>query len=379
VNILIISEVFPPQLNSGSKLIYELYVAAKNNNNISNAIVLTTQDISSEAYKERSENIHYVNLSIPKKKNFFVRGIREILMPVLFGLRAKKIIKKYSIDKVFIYSPPMPLALAKFFFRKTITILSIQDIFPQFAWDLKIIKSKFIFRLFLLMQKISIKINTRVLCQSNDCATYMKSIYPDQAHKIDFLLNWQSFNARKFKPKNGNESKKIIYVGNFGPAQDIHSYIHSLSEVSENYKIEFWGHGSELNKSLSVINGSNSNITFKGILDEPFISSEIQSSDFGLVILSNALTTPIIPGKILTYLEHGVPVIVIASQKSKIDKFLQSYGLGIFICTQEFMDNPRILIRKIEYFKKTYSQEHLKRFLVENLNPNDAIKKIFNL
>ena len=59
------------------------------------------------------------------------------------------------------------------------------------------------------------------------------------AYKIDFLLNWQSFNARKFKPKNGNESKKIIYVGNFGPAQDIHSYIHSLSEVSENYKIEF--------------------------------------------------------------------------------------------------------------------------------------------
>ena len=63
-------------------------------------IVLTSKDIGSETYKERSEKIHYVNLSIPKKKNFFVRGIREILMPVLFGLKAKKLIKKMNSPRL---------------------------------------------------------------------------------------------------------------------------------------------------------------------------------------------------------------------------------------------------------------------------------------
>ena len=75
------------------------------------------------------------------------------------------------------------------------------------------------------MQKISIKINTRVLCQSNDCATYMKSIYPDQAHKIDFLLNWQSFNAQSLNLKMAMKVKKLSMLEILGCAK--HTFIHT--------------------------------------------------------------------------------------------------------------------------------------------------------
>ena len=249
--ILIITEAYPPILNSAAKLIDELACELRQTG--WEVIILTETYSDNFSLNNKSyKNTYYIPKILSKRKGFILRGIRELLVPFVYGVKAKKLVKKYEIENVFIYSPPLSMGLIKLFLAQKV-ILNIQDIFPQYAKDLGIIKSKIIFNFYLYLQKFIIKKNDHVITQSYECKEYLRKISPESMGKIFAVNNWQAFSESKFNSstskKNSSNKIKIIYCGNIGPAQDIINFIFKI-KTCPNIELDIYGAGSEKEKII---------------------------------------------------------------------------------------------------------------------------------
>ncbi len=73
--------------------------------------------------------------------NYLLRGIAELFMPIKFLWKLRQ--HNIHSDALVVYSPPISLALVGILFwdKSARFILNVQDLFPQNAIDLKILKT----------------------------------------------------------------------------------------------------------------------------------------------------------------------------------------------------------------------------------------------
>lgn len=374
--ILIITEAYPPILNSAAKLIDELACELRQTG--WEVIILTETYSDNFSLNNKSyKNTYYIPKILSKRKGFILRGIRELLVPFVYGVKAKKLVKKYEIENVFIYSPPLSMGLIKLFLAQKV-ILNIQDIFPQYAKDLGIIKSKIIFNFYLYLQKFIIKKNDHVITQSYECKEYLRKISPESMGKIFAVNNWQAFSESKFNSstskKNSSNKIKIIYCGNIGPAQDIINFIFKI-KTCPNIELDIYGAGSEKEKIIEKCSDLL-NIKIFDELDQAQLESVFDNYDIGLVSLNVKLTTPITPGKILTYLEYGLPILAYAPVSSGLKKEIEINEIGFYV---DANDSNEMALSKIHgYFKNPIQKRSstLKTYLIEKASPSNAASKI---
>lgn len=380
-NILILTEAFPPVLNSSSKLIDELCLSLVSQK-IAVTVLTENNDLTFKEIKYKDGiKLKLIPNILSKNKGFLIRGLREILLPLIFSYYGRKIVKEKKIEGIFIYSPPLTLGLCKLFFRDIPSILNVQDIFPQHAKDLKIISSKFVYRFFKLIQEIAYKKNNFIVCQSHECELYLKAIYPIFDKKISNILNWQSFDKKKFAiGSQGISKQSIVYCGNIGPAQDIISFINHPSFKSMHYKLNIYGEGSEKENLIRHLHEfPNHDISINNSVHQDELGSIFKGHSFGLVTLSKSSSTPIFPGKILTYLEYGLPILVFASKESKLDTLIQREKFGLFIDANSLPDENISMKMDAFIIKKPEQNRNLERYLKEKSSPKVAAKKIIHL
>ena len=147
MNYLIVTDTFPPEIRSSAILMHELsnFISKDNyvdvitlqpNNNLSSNIKLP------RVTKINNLTVHRLNYFKTHNINYLLRGFLELLMPIYFMIYIFIFIKK--INFCITYSPPIFLGNMFFFLKKIYKakiILNVQDIFPQNAIDLGIIKS----------------------------------------------------------------------------------------------------------------------------------------------------------------------------------------------------------------------------------------------
>jgi hypothetical protein len=380
-NILILTEAFPPVLNSSSKLIDELCLGLVSQKIAVTVLTESNSLMSKEIDYKDGIKLKLIPNILSKKKGFLIRGLREILLPIIFSYYGRKIIKEKKIEGIFIYSPPLTLGLCKLFFKNVPSILNVQDIFPQHAKDLKIISSKFVYNFFKFIQKIAYVKNDFVVCQSHECELYLKAIYPKLNKKISHILNWQSFDKDKFGIGNQSVLKRsIVYCGNIGPAQDIISFISHPSFKSMHYKLNIYGEGSEKENLISYLNEfPNNDISISNAVHQAELGRIFAGQSFGLVTLSKSSSTPIFPGKILTYLEYGLPILVFAPKESKLDSLIEREKFGLYIEANSLLDEN--ISKQMDAFiiKNREVNSSIERYLKEKSSPNVAAKKIIHL
>ena len=117
------------------------------------------QDIFSEKKIENGKTILRIKTLPHHNVNYLLRGIAQLLMPLLFFLK----LRKYKIrpDVVLIYSPPLPLALVGSLLRinKVRFVLNVQDLFPQNAIDLGILTNPLLIQFFSYLEGFAYKRN----------------------------------------------------------------------------------------------------------------------------------------------------------------------------------------------------------------------------
>lgn len=378
MNILLVTDSYPPEIRSASHLMQELAEELRNRGY--KVTVVTsypqynlTAEMKGKSFDEFSveNDINVIRVkTLPHHKvNFVIRGISQLTMPYIFFSRINKYLKD-KVDVVIVYSPPLPLAnvgkaLKKKYGAKF--ILNVQDIFPQNAIDLGVLKNKFIINYFERLESRAYESADKIVVHSEGNRKFLiqkKRLFED---KVQVLHNWIDItpyrNTEKdgyFRKKYGLEDKFIIlFAGVIGPSQGLDLIVNAANELKDVSALTFLfvGDGTEKNKLIKKAE----HFQLKNVVFKPFVSKEeypklVKDADVGMICLSSKNKTPVVPGKILGYMAASVPVLAFLNKESDGHQIIKDAQCGY----SEVSDNP---IKATEIILKIYNErDKLKQY-----------------
>lgn len=403
-NILIVADIYPPEVSSAAHLMQELAEGLKKRgHNIWVATVYPKHYLPKELEGKKFEQfsneagIKVIRIkTFPLKKvNFIVRGVSQLLLPFLFFKKIKKYID--NLDAVIVYSPPLPLALIGGMIKRYYGakfILNIQDIFPQNAIDLGILKGwkhKPAVWLFEWIEKIVYKKADKITFHSDGGRKFLIEKKGVPAEKIITLHNWIDIEPFKnlskdisFREKFGLSGKFVfVFGGIMGPAQGLEFMVKVARKVSDLKDLFFLlvGDGTEKLKIEKAI----SDLGVKNVIIKPFVSKEeypylIKDFDVGFVCLSAENKTSFVPGKILGYMAAGKPIAAFLNKESDGFSVLKEAKCG-YAAKSDDLEEAEKIIREIYANKNNLKEmgENGFKYALENLTVEVIVKKIEKL
>jgi colanic acid biosynthesis glycosyl transferase WcaI len=397
MKILIVADAYPPEISSAGHLMKELAQGLSNRKH--SVTVVTSYPrhyLDTEAQKKTidlvsfEENIKVIRTkTLPLRKvNFLLRGFSQIILPFLFFKQIKKNIKE-ELDIAVIYSPPILLGLLSKKIKKRYkakTVLNVQDIFPQNAIDLGILKNKALIKLFELIEKKSYQEADLITFNSEGGREFLIQKKNLDPKKIITLPNWidpEPYLDLKqeisFRKEYQLENKFIfLFAGIMGPAQGLEFLIEVALKVSDIKEIVFLlvGDGMEKEKIEKKVREYN----LSNVIVKPFVPKEkypylVRDADAGIVCLSSKNKTPFLPGKFLGYLIAGKPIVAFLNKESDGFSLIKKAECG-YATTSDNLEEAQLIIRKIYNKKEKNFGLKGKEYALENLTAKKCIEKL---
>ena len=399
MKILIVTDSYPPEIRSASKLIYELRIYLKNIGHHTDLIT------TSPKYNIDKSWVFEENLGLSKAINvnaiphhnvsFILRGISHIIMPFQFYFMIRKKLK-VDYDLCFIYSPPLTLGLVGYFLKMNsniLTVFNVQDLFPQNAIDLKILKNKFLIKVFKKIEKLCYLRNDVTTFHSNNNLLHVKKNYNQIDHsKFLVMHNWINFDEKSVnneryvrkKYRISNHKKIAIFAGVLGPAQGLDNLIMIAEEVrltKPNWHFLILGGGSDASRIKSIINERQlTNIQLEDFVNPQEYSLVLSGCDLGLVFLSNMNKTPVVPGKILGYMQSKKPIFCVANLESDAHEILSisNSGRSVFALASkdQILKEFGLLVDDDQHLSKLGENGY--KFAKKNYEISVVVNKLFH-
>ena len=375
MKILLVTDSYPPEIRSASHLMKEL--AQELCDRRHDVTVLTCQPkynlADGKSFNNldnvvQEEGVRVIRVHTPAhhKVNFFVRGLSQLVLPYLFWFKAKPLLKG-KIDSVIVYSPPLTLWRVGLFAKnkfKAKFILNVQDIFPQNAIDLGVLTNPLIIGFFERLEKAAYDNADVVTVHSEGNRDFLLKNGKVSDSKLITLHNWINVTNYEFPEHDGPFRRKLGLAGKFviffggvlGPSQGLDMVIEAARQLVAHSEIVFLfvGDGTEKNRLMELA----SKYGLKNVIFHPFISKEdyertLREIDVGLVCLSSKNRTPVVPGKILSYMASGVPVLAFLNEQSDGHQIVKDANCGYSAISSDLTELVRLV-------QKIYEQrEHL--------------------
>ena len=212
MNILLVTDSYPPEIRSASHLMLEL--AEELNHRGHQVTVITTwpeynldQEQTQKTFNELEveSNITVIRVrTLPHHNvNYIVRALAQLLMPVQFLLKLRR--HRISPDACVVYSPPLPLALVgSWLARKGVrNLLNVQDLFPQNAIDLGILSNPLQIRFFRALERYAYRTADVVTVHSEGNRRMLVAQNPEVAPHLRILHNWVDIDHHSVDEPNG--------------------------------------------------------------------------------------------------------------------------------------------------------------------------------
>ena len=344
MNILIVTDAYPPMRTSGACHIYDLGQAfVKSGSRVNIIVPDSAQEQDVNIHIEDGVKVIRVKALHTKDVGYLQRTIAEFLNSFLMWRRLRKNphFLQEKIDGVVWYSPtifwgPLIARLKKHYQAKSYLIL--RDIFPDWALDLGVIKKGPAYRFLKAIEKYQYRQATVIGVQSPNNQSYFVKKYPQLKNKVEVLWNWASplphIQACSLDlSKTGLAERYIcIYAGNMGVAQgiDVLFDIARALKDQNNIGFVFVGRGSEVPRlKKQVIDEHLSNILFFDEVPSQEIPALYAQCQMGLLALDVRHQTHNIPGKFLSYLQSNLPVLAIVNPGNDLINLIQEHQIGL--------------------------------------------------
>ena len=236
MHILLVTDSYPPEIRSASHLMLELAQELQRRGH--EITVMTTwpeynldQAATHKTFNElENENgIRVIRIkTLPHHNvNYIIRGLSQLLMPLQFLIKLWRY--KIKPQASIVYSPPLPLALVGSWLRRSGVryLLNIQDLFPQNAIDLGILRSTSQIKFFKALERFAYRTADIVTVHSEGNRKMLLQQHPDLPTKFELLHNWVDVEHHSdkqvtvdFRKKWGITQKHIaVFAGVMGPSQ----------------------------------------------------------------------------------------------------------------------------------------------------------------
>lgn len=374
--ILYLSFYFEPDLCAGSfrnsPLAKELALQFGYENEI---VVISTQPNRYNSFKveaapfEKIGNLIIHRISIPEHKNGFLDQIHSFRA---FYKGAKNIYKGQSFDLVFASSSRLFTAYLGYLASKTLDIplyLDIRDIFTDTMKD--VIRNPLVKMAVLPFMRYIEKrtfsnakhINLISAGFKSYFSKYTKPTYSYFTNGID-----DEFVDIQTSPPTNNTLKKILYAGNIGEGQGLHTILpHVAKKLEGKYEFLIIGDGGAKGKLVKLLQeNSITNVTLVPPVKRDELKKMYKEADFYFLHLNDyEAFKKVLPSKIFELGAYDKPII--AGVAGYANSFIAQYVSNSILFNPGDHETMISLLQNYQY-KKEVRLEFKNKFKRANLN-----------
>jgi colanic acid biosynthesis glycosyl transferase WcaI len=369
MNILILTDSYPPEIRSAAELMKDLAegLAAKGDK----VTVVTSRPYHNTAgataelgFDESQNGVRIIRPKVLPHHNvpYWIRGLATIALPYIFYRAVKRTMQ--DIDVVIVHSPPLPLGLTASWIKNRFNarfILNLHDIFPQHAVDLGVLSPGPALKFFEWMERRIYKRADLIVTPSSEHAAYIENNRAVPGAKVRVIPHWldmapfeRAINQGRFRKQFGLENKFVfMFAGVHGPSQGLEMILEIAGKFQHENEVRFLfvGEGREKPRLMELAEEKGLlNVAFKPLVATKDYPELVKEMNVGFITLTAKNTTPAVPAKLMGYMAGGLPVLALLHPQSEALKIVEEANCGYGAVS----DNPE---RALELAKKMYAEK----------------------
>jgi glycosyltransferase involved in cell wall biosynthesis len=291
---------------------------------------------------ERLDGIEVLRVSAPPTRapSFVRRAIAEMWLPfAMYRNIRKSPFHSAKWDLLVWYSPPIFFGPLVWKLRRKSGArgyLILRDIFPEWAVDLGLVRRGPVYLVFKAIAAFQYAIADVIGVQTKSNLAYLTKWAEPPGRQVEILHNWLAVTPEaECSIKVANTAlagrKIFVYIGNMGVAQGLDIVIDMIAALRHRDDIGFLfvGRGSEFAR-LQAEQASRelNNALFFGEIDPSEIPGLLKQCHVGLVALHPDHKTHNIPGKFVSYVQYGVPVLARVNPDTDLQHLIEEHRIG---------------------------------------------------
>ena len=320
------------------------------------------------------EDCEIISVKALKTKDigYIQRTIYEFLNPFLMWHVLKKAphFLERNYQGVIWYSPtifwgPLVKRLKEQF--RCPSYLVLRDIFPDWAKHLGLLGPGMKYWFFDAVARFQYRQANRIGVQSPNNFAYFEKNYSAFCSKAEVLWNWVSTVDRANDVSCSIQVSQtllqgrtiLVYAGNLGIAQGGMEPLFHLAKCLLNRNdvgILVVGRGSEITKLRKQISEEAvSNLLVFDEINAVQIPALLKQCHIGLIFLDRRHQTHNIPGKLLAYIQSGLPTLSWINPSNDLQNLVSEYGLGSVYTGKEVDEFANLANQLIDGIKDSHS------------------------
>lgn len=345
MRIAIIADAYAPMRTSGAVQLRDLAGEFLRQGH-QPLVLVPAPDIAKLLVQEKLAGVDVLRIKAPRTKDvgYARRTLAELLMPMamLRGLRASPL-GATCFDGVVWYSPSIfhgPMVRALKHASKCRSYLILRDIFPEWAVDMGLMGRGLPYRFFKTIERYQYSVADVIGVQTSGNRAYFNDWAIRTGGRVEVLQNWLAATpdtgcsiSVANTPLAGR--KIFVYAGNMGVAQGVDVLLDLAERLKHRSDIGFLFVGRGRDAQRLRIDASArglDNVAFFDEIDPNEIPGLYVQCHVGLVALDPRHTTHNIPGKFLSYMQCGLPVLANINPGNDLVELIQRERVGR-VCT----------------------------------------------
>ncbi len=344
MRLVLIADTFPPLRTSGAVQLWDLSREFVRQGHAL-TVLLPSPDQDAPWSLTDVEGVQVLRLKAPLTKdiNYIRRAFGELAMPfVMLRQFRKSPLSSDQWDGVVWYAPSIfhgPLASALKSRSNCKGYLIIRDIFPEWAVDMGLMGRGLPYRFFDAIASYQYTVADVIGVQTPGNRGYFETWHQQPGRKLEVLQNWlgKPVHARcsiRVSDTTLAQRKVFVYAGNMGVAQgmdillDLAEKLHHRTDIG----FLFVGRGSEVSRLRSVAEERQlNNVLFYDEIHPDEIPDLYSQCSAGIVALDPRHKSHNIPGKFLTYMQNGLPVLANVNAGNDLAQMIRDEQVG-YVC-----------------------------------------------
>ena len=401
MRIALIADTFPPLRTSGAVQLRDLSREfVRQGHKL--CVLLPAFDQIEPWRLEEFDGAQIMRLKAPRTKDigYVRRTLAELAMPfaMLKNLRRSPLAME-RWDGIVWYAPsifhgPLVSALKKFSVCKSYLI--IRDIFPEWAVDMGLMGRGLPYRFFDAVARYQYFVANVIGVQTPGNRRYFSAWLEQPGRQLEVLQNWLDKTARARCSIRVDETalagrKVFVYAGNMGVAQGMDILLDLAEKLRSRTDVGFLfvGRGSDAARLKTAAKSRIlDNVVFFDEIDPDEIPDLYAQCDAGIVALDPRHKSHNIPGKFLTYMQSGLPVLANINSGNDLAQMIRDERVGE-VCENNLVDEILQLTNKLldqiktdkslssrctALFEREFAVENTVKQIVAALSTNDVSK-----
>ena len=345
MRVLLVTDAYFPTRTSVAILLYELaQTFLEEGKKVS--IVVPSASQTEDVIFSSQEGCQIITVKALQTKdvNYLRRTVSEFLNPWLMWRLLKK--NPDFMQAVYLgviwYSPSIfwgPLIKQLKGHFRCGSYLILRDLFPDWALHLGLLRNGLTYRLLKRVERYQYAQADTIGVQSPNNLLYFKKNYPQVTARLEVLWNWarpqgstQNMPSPIVLEETPLQGRIIfVYAGNLGVAQGIPTLLRLIEALNNHPELGFLivGRGSEKAKiEAFVAKRQLSNTVVCEEIDPFAIAALFKQCHAGLLFLDHKHRTHNIPGKLVAYLQSGLPVFAVVNPGNDLIELIPRYQIG---------------------------------------------------